>query len=605
MLAAATVLSAAVLCPVIEAQNYNNTAVTVSQTKIRRDGKLYYAHTVLEKQTLYSISKAYEVTTDDIYAANPSLKETGLKTNTIIFIPIAQEATSQTTASGNAATTGGDASAKADEAGQEGAQEAKSSDAVSKDSNSDTKKNKKDYFIHTVKWSENLDIISEKYGVPVSVIMEVNGLTNRKLTKKQQLKIPTRPELWETSSDSGSSDGGAADGDSESGSGADNQTSVSGNEDLADASDGSLGQDDDQSEGWEDATPKDRVNALLMLPFNSGSSSPSQLSMDFYSGALLAARQLGSEGLNVDLSVYDVYKDNINVPEETLESSDFVIGPLSTKGLTTLLEEAPASTHIISPLDYRTSSLTENNSNFIQSASSQTSQYEDLGLWIQEELQPGDSVIMIYEKGTAGLAMKEEVEAVLNKYDYSWSAFSYSILEGRAILSSLEKQMSAEGMNRFIIASENEAFVGDAIRNLNLLIHQKYNVTLYGGSKIRSYETIEVENLHNTRLHTSVSFQIDYNDPRVMKFLMEYRALYNAEPSQTAFQGYDTMYYFTSMCSKYGSRWTKYLTEVDVPMLMSDFKFEKSGDGLTRTAVRRVIYDEDYSVVNVKANSAN
>ncbi len=588
MFAAALVLSAAVLCPGIEAQNYKNTAVTVSQTKIRRDGKLYYAHTVLEKQTLYSISKAYDVTTDDIYAANPSLKETGLKRNTIIFIPIPQAATTQAEESGDAATAGDDAAEQDSEAGQDDAQKTKSDDAVSNDSKSSTKKNKKDYFIHTVKWSENLDIISEKYGVPVSVIMEVNGLTNRKLTKKQQLKIPTRPELWQTSSDDSSSDGGAAGGDSESGPEADAESQTSENEDLAAATED------------EDDSPKDSVNALLMLPFNAEGSSPSQLSMDFYSGVLLAARQLGNEGLNVDLGVYDVYRDKISVPEETLESSDFVIGPLSTSGLTTLLEEAPASTYVISPLDYRTSSLTENNSNFIQSASSQTSQYEDLGLWIQEELQPGDSIIMIYEKGVAGMAMKEEVEAVLNKHDYSWSSFSYSILEGRAILQSLEKQMSVEGMNRFIIASENEAFVGDAIRNLNLLIHQKYNVTLYGGSKIRSYETIEVENLHNTRLHTSVSFQIDYNDPRVMKFLMEYRAFYNAEPSQTAFQGYDTMYYFTSMCSKYGSRWAKYLTETGVPMLMSDFKFEKSGEGLTRTAVRRVIYDEDYSVVNVK-----
>ena len=64
------------------AQNpeYVATPVTVSNEKVRGDdGQLYYSHIVLEKQTLFSIAKAYEVAVDDIYDANPGLKEEGLK----------------------------------------------------------------------------------------------------------------------------------------------------------------------------------------------------------------------------------------------------------------------------------------------------------------------------------------------------------------------------------------------------------------------------------------------------------------------------------------------------------------------------------------------
>ena len=71
------------------AQTYVQTPVTVSKEKVRGgDGKLYWSHVVMEKQTLFSIAKAYGVTVDDICKANPEshLQTEGLKKNTILLI---------------------------------------------------------------------------------------------------------------------------------------------------------------------------------------------------------------------------------------------------------------------------------------------------------------------------------------------------------------------------------------------------------------------------------------------------------------------------------------------------------------------------------------
>ena len=70
------------------AQEYENTPVTISKEKVKVDGQVCYSHIVLEKQTLYSISKAYGVSVDDIYKYNPAVKENGLKKNSIILIPM-------------------------------------------------------------------------------------------------------------------------------------------------------------------------------------------------------------------------------------------------------------------------------------------------------------------------------------------------------------------------------------------------------------------------------------------------------------------------------------------------------------------------------------
>ena len=74
----------------VAAQAYEPVPVTISKEKVKIDGNICYSHIVLEKQTLYSISKAYNVSIEDIYRFNPTLKETGLKKNGIILIPSAE-----------------------------------------------------------------------------------------------------------------------------------------------------------------------------------------------------------------------------------------------------------------------------------------------------------------------------------------------------------------------------------------------------------------------------------------------------------------------------------------------------------------------------------
>ena len=119
---------------------------------------------------------------------------------------------------------------------------------------------------------------------------------------------------------------------------------------------------------------------------------------------------------------------------------------------------------------------------------------------------------------------------------------------------------------------------------------------MYGLSKVRSFDTIEIESLHNTNLHVAISYFVDYDSPAVQKFLMAYRALFNAEPGPFAFQGYDTAYTFIKMCSRYGRRWADKLDDQNVMRgLQSNFFFDHR-DAHVNKAVRRVVYSPDFSI---------
>ena len=243
----------------LNAQEYAPVPVTISKEKVKVDGKVYYSHIVLERQTLYSISKAYNVTIDQIYEANPAVKAEGLKKNAIILIPETVQD-----------------SRNIPERQPKQRQKKTGSD---------------EYIIHTVKWYENLEAISEKYGVPVEAIMEVNGLTGNKLRKRQKLMIPVGG-TWSVQA--------AAD-----------TTAV-----QAAAEDSPVRKQEETAIAAESG----KVNAVLVMPFDAHGLKPRTGSIDFYSGTLMAVKELGDRGADIDLNVYDAvyYAGDCNAGSKTI-----------------------------------------------------------------------------------------------------------------------------------------------------------------------------------------------------------------------------------------------------------------------------------------------
>ena len=565
-----TVLAAVVLTAGIPstsyAQEYISTPVSISKEKVRAGGKVCYSHIVLEKQTLFSIAKAYNVTIEDIYAVNPTLKETGLKKNSIILIPT-QESAAKT-------------DAPAVETSPEPETAVAAETAVKTDEAKDTKRKKAR--THTVKWYEDLDVIAEKYGVSVEAIMKANNLSGRKPAKRQKLIIPEPGEFPDSDATAAADDNAPAE---ETGEAAEENAG----ENLA-------GQDPD----WM-FTPKNDVKVTLILPMKTASGNVSRNNMDFYSGVLLAVKDLADSGISTELNVYDSSDSIHPIVSEDLESSDIIIGPVSSGDLGRLLANETRPSMVISPLDPRAESLAYSNSNFIQAPTPHLVQYQDLVNWMKEDAMPGDKILMISEKGARPTEAVTQITQTAAASGLEFIPFTYNILEGRDITTPLTDLMTAEGANRVLIASESEAFVNDVVRNLNILAYNKLNVVLYAPSRIRGFETIEVENLHNTSLHTSLGYLIDYESQPVKNFLLKYRALYNTEPSQYAFQGYDVASYFINMCSRYGSNWTMKLDDMETQMLQSIFRFTQSEDGgYVNNGVRRLVYGPGWSVSKVK-----
>ncbi len=619
-IALAGLLFCLALSPVLSAQEYVATPVKVSTERVRLNGKIYLSHPVLERQTLFGIAKAYGVTVEDLYAANAGLEEKGLQTGTTLLIPIV-----------------------------EGAQQAQAQAEPARQA-SQTAPQGQSFIEHTVMWYEDLEDIAAQYGVTPEAIMQANGMRSKKVTKRQVLKIPAGsgtvlasatpvkaedkpvpPPVLPTLEDPVIKDPQMVSagryrplkvdkvkvkkadilppdvptiGDPE----IVDPEIAAGNYDplrvdpvIVDPAQARATEDEDDDFDDSVMDPfagKGNVELGILLPFNAAGRA-SETNMDFYSGVLMALHDLESAGIKTVLNVYDL-QDGVPSAAE-LGRNDFILGPITSTDLSTVLERADGKTQVISPLDQRAADLADSRSGFIQAPSSPESQYADLAAWAADDLQRDDRIILVTEKVSGSTAPAVGVRNALVEAGTPFEGVSWTVAEGRSLPAALTSRLTKTGVNRIIVASEKEAFVGDMVRNLVLLLGRGYRFAMYAPSKVRTFETIDGSTYHQNDLHISSPYFADYDTPRVKSFVRSYRALYRTEPSQFAFQGYDLARYFTSLVSKYGNRWTRALTRVPDSGLHTDFRFEKTPAGSYKnTGIRRIVYSTDYSTSLVK-----
>lgn len=567
------------------AQEYVAPPVEISAEKVRIGGKLYYSHRVVERQTLFSISKAYQVSIQDIEQANPDLRETGLRQGTIILIPTWTAQASQHQAQTQPQTT-----APQQEPGQKAAGPVRKDTLRSGTPAPATKKDKApaglediDYSIHTVRWYENLPSIARKYNISEELLIAFNNLETTVLKKRQKLRIPDREfvalaeKIVKGSASSAPSHGN----------GQESGNITAGTEDS-----------------YPRTSPKQAgaplaVSLVLPLECAPEGDAGNVNYMDFYSGALLAARKLGEEGTRLQIYTYDTFGYNScsDIARETgLRTSDIIIGPVSPKDM----EEMLLSTDVpaISPLDPRTEALVESYPGLIHAPAPVESQYEGIAEMLRGAAARSETVLVLSEVGGYGDNDSRMAESALSQMGIEYKTFKYNILQGRGVNSGICALLDNDGHNNIVIASENEAFVNDAVRNINTIATMnKYRLSVYGTAKLRNFETIETEHFHNTDTHLAMAYYVDYDDPETMEFIMEYRALFNTEPTPFAFQGYDMM----KLAASLAAHLREGMQAGQLPeqhLLQSNVLLKKvsPAGGYINTATRDIEYTKGYNV---------
>jgi ABC-type branched-subunit amino acid transport system substrate-binding protein len=111
-------------------------------------------------------------------------------------------------------------------------------------------------------------------------------------------------------------------------------------------------------------------------------------------------------------------------------------------------------------------------------------------------------------------------------------------------------------------------------------------------------QSIDIEYLHNLKLHYIAPYFIDYGNPVVNSFVENYRTAFNCEPTQYSFQGYDIALHFISSLGKSGRSFIATNPISGVDLLQADYSFQKLSDlgGYMNKTLYVIEYTDGYEV---------
>ncbi len=588
-------------------------------------------HIVQQGETLYAISRSYNVTVDEIKKANPGLSES-LSPGQEIRIPEIND--TQT------AVPGGNAHpAQQDQVKTHKVVAGETLYSISKLYGVDTDDLKKmnptagdvlktgqilvipgksrtvDYIYYTAEKNDKLLTIAQKYGVTYSELVALNPGLEKKISKGQQVKIPMKREEKEK------------------------QPPAETTEEVAAIPKPSC-------DNFKKNMQKTYEVALLLPLYleqldstfytSSGIDRTSYKDFDplkfiqFYEGFMMAVDSMKNEGLKMNLHVYDADNSTwkitslINKPE--LSNMDLIIGPFFAEPFNQMSQfAAEKKIKIVNPLSTR-DEIVNGNPFVFKLKPSLVHQSEQLAKYItshksesniiiirknrykyQEEVSFIKNYLNSHRKTSSSIKNKEilaildslktdkiisdnsiitreKVSGKLNESTYAPNSIK-EIIMSEDSSSKLKFSLSRLRENFIVVLSDEKVFCQDLMSRLNKM-SETYQITLCGLPEWKKYTDLDNQYLVNLNTHFFVPALVNYSDARITKWIDEFRKRYATEPAMNlyAFDGFDAGWYFLNALFLYGKDFEECLDEIDVKPIQTKFKFEHlKGNGYQNT----------------------
>jgi LysM repeat protein len=335
--------------------------------------------------------------------------------------------------------------------------------------------------------------------------------------------------------------------------------------------------------------------------------------LEMYEGILLASDSLRSLGLNINLHTYDIKSDTVEITEliksGKLADMDLIIGPVYSNNLVIVSEYAKGlGIPVVSPVPLlNNSALVKNPYLFMANASLEVAQ-KALAKKVGEYY---DNNIVFIHADTLGV--DEDVKRFKNliftelsyKLPYEDIKFKEFIFYSRSMFNNdsinrLSHALSEQSKNVIIIASEDPPVISEVIDNVNGL-SRRFNIKLFGYPVIRDLDRLDQKELFDLDILVYSPYWIDYAKKNVIQFNSHFRNKFHTQPVEKsyAWQGFDIAFYFLSGLAMNGKSFIAH-PELHYPdLLQSEYEFKRKneGDGFENQKLFMIRYTKNYEVI--------
>jgi LysM repeat protein len=338
--------------------------------------------------------------------------------------------------------------------------------------------------------------------------------------------------------------------------------------------------------------------------------------IEMYEGILLAADDLRKSGLDVIIHTFDTRGDlhtvDSIIESDRLRNMDMIIGPIFSYNLERVTQYADRlNIPVVSPVPLRDNSILKAYPGlFVVNPSLRTAQ-ERLAIAIAGHYDK--NIVFIYtDTATVGNESLDFRDMIMRELSYKTTPDQISL---KQVLFKSKSTLTTDTLNRLshalnplkenvvVLATENEPALGETIMNLHTLT-RRYQMTVYGYPLIRSLEdNIEINYFTDLGISFFSPFKVDFNSEKVKRFLLKYRETYKTEPSETSFAwiGYDITTYFVSGLGVHGRRFLSEPVMHNPELLQSRFDFRRNflTEGFENKGLFRLTYTRDMELVTV------
>jgi LysM repeat protein len=498
------------------AQDITQKAVQKSNNKINVNGSIVYIHKVEQGQTLYAISKAYNVLIADIEASNDSLKS-GLKTGMELKIPTLSDNKNKTISLDNSGK----------------------------------------FILHTVEKKQTLYFISKKYNLNPEDIQKANPEISQGLKEGMVIKIPQKeiknveppviPILKEP------------------------KVEKKGNEKPLSGIHVNLFlpfylNQNDSLINKESLVETDELF------------SKSIPGVEFLSGFQIACDSIIKLGTKVNINIYDTPADSSAAASffanKQFKNAALWVGPFHSHAASSAAKAVKNSnTLLILPYSSPNKVLL-GNENVLKITPSLPTGMENLSLQLIDK-NKNTQFILVHNALNKEMQIVDLIKKTFKAQNNdSIKEIIYKTVGLKGLTGALSKSKN----NMIIVASSDQAFVTDLFNKLKVLDTKEYKISVTGMDTWINYDNLDINMIQKLNLQIPANSHINYTDTTTNIFIKSYREKYNTEPGKYSFSGYDAAMYFIPLLIKYGNGAIDKIESTKKTCLSTSFDFKKTGD---------------------------
>ena len=476
-------------------------------------------HEVPAKETLYSITKKFDISAEELMRHNPLLRQEELKIGQVLKIPVPIKEEAVLVKEKNTqpylvkpketkysiARQFGISIAYLEELNPNIAVNGLQIDDVILVPKSSVEVADAEYVIHQVEKGQTIYSLTNQYGISQEQLLAANPELSDGVQEGMSLRIPNSARI---------------------------------------------------SKGlFEDRIDRDRqIKLAMLLPFRTRRDSLDfqkdrllSVTSDFYFGALLAIDSLKAQGMSVHLKVYDT-ENSTEVTERISKGAEFqdfdaLIGPMFLENVEVVSRNTKnGQALIVSPISTKDHSAIGNR-NLVQDRASMDQHIGEMLEFARENYQ-NQNLVIIRNASKKSDELYERIHAEIQALNPDKKVKVLKPKDGYIkpeVFKVFRDTLERDIVNWFFITDDEPAFLGDVFNNLGVFPAQD-SLVVFGFEKSRNYNKIDNNFLNRVHFHYPSNSYLDLESTAYKSFEKMYRRKYFGLPSEYSVEGFDATY---------------------------------------------------------------